>query len=180
MEKVFSTNKAPVGPHFREVRGTSFHGMLTTNLDKVLGNPMGFAITSFGYKGGSEIPIGSFQAKLSHDSVRSPLLTVQGHAMRVPQQCLLPGRAQGSGQTNRGEAGHRGTLPSSCSWKGTMGHLLGAFSHPQVQGSSRVSGPRGREHGAHICLCTHPKGYVGTHHTACNCRKATSHHSVDF
>lgn len=70
-------------------------GMFTTNLDKALGIRLSFAITSFGQEGGSETLRGSFQAKLSHDSGRFALLTVQGHAVRVPQQCLLPGRTPG-------------------------------------------------------------------------------------
>lgn len=51
---------------------------------------------------------------------------------------------------------------------------------PHAQDSSGTPGPLSRENEAYSCLCSHPKGYVGSHHTACNGGKATSHHSVDF
>lgn len=77
----------------------------------------------------------------------------------------------------QGESGHPALiLLMEGDYEGPAGGLLSSSSPGQfLHVSTLQQGVCGSS-----CSCTHPKGYVGTHHAACDGGKATSHHSMDL
>lgn len=155
-KKILPCDRGSCGVEQRGVGRSPSMKMFTNNWDKSLSIPLGSAICLFGQEGGSELPRGSPQAKLSRAAASLALLPMRGEAASVPHLCLGPGRALG-------KAGHGGALLSSPVWKGSVGAFAGS--------AGRAAGSRWQ---------THPEGDVGAHDAARDGGEATNHHRVEL